>query len=161
MSDPSRQPGRPARSDAGPEPDSMLPLWRRINVAFIRHGQRWQLPTGLLLVLIGLHRHPETDEPAGIARLHSFPRQTTTFILDALEKRRLAVRRPHPHDRRRKQVRLTAKGDALGADILEDLHRFEARALSALRATEIAAARRFLTRYADALDQACPPAPTP
>ena len=48
-----------------------------------------------------------------MATANYFPRQTVTFILDTLEKNGLAVRKPHPNDRRRKRVQLTPKGKQL------------------------------------------------
>ena len=42
-----------------------------------------------------------------------------TFVVDKLEKRGLVERRPHPQDRRAKQLVLTPDGTALRARLLE------------------------------------------
>ena len=147
------------RADRTPEPpgvppESMMPLWRRIHGEFVRRSQTWPLPPGASFILLGLHHHPELAEPSVIAKTHYLPRQTTTFILDSLERKKLAVRRPHPSDRRRKLVHITAKGRLLAAALLRDLLQFEARALKELNARNLTAAQRLLTRYADALARA-------
>lgn len=136
---------------AGMPSESMMPLWRRIHGEFIFHSQKWELPSSVSFILIGLHLHPELSEPAVIARTNYMPRQTATFILDTLEKEKLAVRRAHPSDRRRKIVLLTPKGHTMAAAMFQDLLRFEAEALKDLNARDLTAAKRLLTQYADAL----------
>lgn len=44
-----------------------------------------------------------------------------TFVLDRLEQQRLVQRRPHPTDRRAKQIVLTAEGRRSRAKVLEHL----------------------------------------
>lgn len=134
--------------------ESMLPLWRRIHGEFLMFGQQWGLPPGVAIILLGLHRHPELAEPAVIAKSHYLPRQTTTFLLDSLERRNLAVRKPHPSDRRRKIVHLTAKGHAQAAVMIRELLQFEAKALKELNTQDLAGTKRLLTQYADALARA-------
>jgi DNA-binding MarR family transcriptional regulator len=131
--------------------ESMLPLWRRINGEFFLHGHKWNMSPGLAMILIGLHRRPDVAEPSLIAQTHYLPRQTTTFLLDTLEKKGLAARKSHPTDRRRKIVQITPKGAKLAAAMFRDLLEFEAAALKELDATDLAEAKRLLTQYADAL----------
>ncbi|OPZ24206.1 MAG: HTH-type transcriptional regulator MhqR [Lentisphaerae bacterium ADurb.BinA184] len=130
---------------------SMLPLWRRIGHEFAAHMHRWDLPPNALHTLLHLHLHPGTSEPAELAEAVCLPRQTVTFILDTLERRRLATRRPHPSDRRRKTVAVTAKGHALAARMFADLLQFEATALKTVAVRDIRAVKTFLNQYADAL----------
>ncbi len=130
---------------------SMLPLWRSIHHAFLTRGQKWRLPSNAAMVLLHLQVHPEDGEPAVLAEVTFFPRQTMTFALDTLEARGLARRAPHPSDRRRKRVVLTRSGQKLSADMLQDLLAFEARALAEIPADEIDRLRQYLTRYAEAL----------
>ena len=98
----------PLRRDCHPHEQvpatSMLPLWRRVHQELMIRGQKWGLPTNVAMVLVHLHLHPEDSEPAAVAAANYFPRQTITFILDQLEREGLAVRKPHPNDRRRKLV---------------------------------------------------------
>ena len=74
-----------------------------------------------------------------------------TFILDALEKKHLAIRKPHPIDRRRKVVHLTPKGKILANAMLKSLLQFETKALQAIEGTDLNALQALLNRYANAL----------
>ena len=149
----SRPPSRPAverRPDAIPE-TSMLPLWRSIHQAFMARSQQWGLPSNAGLVLVHIQVHPEDAEPAILAEVTHFPRQSMTFVIDLLEKRGLAVRTPHPSDRRRKRIELTAKGAALGARMLADLLAFESVALAAIPGGDLGAFKHLVECYARAL----------
>lgn len=141
--------GRPSLD--GLPSNGMLPLWRRIYQEFMIRSQRWDLPSNTCLALMHLHVHPEESEPAAMAEANFIPRQTATFILDTLEREKLATRRPHPNDRRRKRVQLTAKGHRLAEKIIHDLLQFETSALRAIEFSKVEALREVLSRYADAL----------
>lgn len=131
----------------------MLPLWRRIYQEFMIRSQRWGLPSNTCLALVHLHVHPEDSEPATMAEATFIPRQTATFVLDTLERKKLATRHPHPNDRRRKRVQLTAKGHRLAEEIIHDLLKFETSALQVIELSKVEALREVLTRYADALTE--------
>ncbi len=130
---------------------SMLPLWRNIYQEFTGRGQKWGLPANAGMVLVHLHVHPQNGEPAILADVTHFPRQTMTFVLDTLEAKGLAVRTPHPNDRRRKRIDLTDAGSMLAAKIFKDLLEFEAVALAAIPCGELATFKRLVECYADAL----------
>ena len=130
---------------------SMLPLWRRIHQELMIRAQKWKLPPNVCIVLMHLHLHPEDSEPAAVAAANHFPRQTVTFLLDALEKQGLAGRKPHPNDRRRKRVQLTPKGQRLADTMFQDVVRFESAALRKIEDVDLPRLQSFLTRYADAL----------
>ena len=152
---PNSQPHLLRRRDF-PPPDqlpasSILPLWRRIHQEFMIRSQLYHLPANACMVLVHLHLHPEDSEPAAMAAANYFPRQTVTFILDTLEKKGLAVRKPHPNDRRRKRVRLTPKGRQLADRMFREIVRFESAALENIEDVDIPRLQAFLTRYADAL----------
>jgi DNA-binding MarR family transcriptional regulator len=132
----------------------MLPLWRRINHAFIPRSRKWNLPPTAWVTLMHLLHDPRDAEPATLAEAGYVPRQTMTYILDALERDGLAVRRPHAVDRRRKVVVLSSRGRKLAADIQQDLLRFEEIALCAIGQADLAALREHLDRYAQALADA-------
>ena len=136
---------------AGLPATSMLPLWRRIHQELMLHGQKWGLPTNVSMVLVHLHLHPEDSEPAAVAAANYFPRQTITFILDLLEREGLAVRQPHPNDRRRKLVVLTSKGKDKAEEMVRDMIAFESAALRTIEDVDLPRLQSFLTRYADAL----------
>ena len=145
----------PLRRDCHP-PDqvpatSMLPLWRRVHQELMIRGQKWKLPTNAAMVLVHLHLHPEDSEPAAVAAANYFPRQTITFILDQLEREGLAVRKPHPNDRRRKLVVLTSKGKKKAGEMVRNMIAFESAALRTIEDVDLPRLQSFLTRYADAL----------
>ena len=153
---PSKSPSAfPLRRDFQPSEQlpatSILPLWRRIHQEFMIRSQLYRLPANVCMVLMHLHLHPEDSEPAAMAAANHFPRQTVTFILDTLERQGLAVRTPHPNDRRRKRVQLTPKGRRLAETMFRDVVRFESAALRKIEDVDIQRLQSFLTRYADAL----------
>lgn len=136
---------------AGLPATSMLPLWRRIHQELMIHGQKWGLPINVSMVLVHLHLHPEDSEPAAMAAANYFPRQTITFILDVLEKKGLAARKPHPNDRRRKLVQLTPMGKKKAEAMFQDMIAFESAALHKIEDVDLPRLQSFLARYADAL----------
>ena len=153
---PSKSPSAlPLRRDFQPPEQlpatSILPLWRRIHQEFMIRSQLYRLPANVCMVLMHLHLHPEDSEPAAISAANYFPRQTVTFILDTLERQGLAVRKPHPNDRRRKRVQLTPKGRRLAETMFQGVVRFESAALRRIEDVDIHRLKSFLARYADAL----------
>jgi len=135
-----------------PLPESMLPFWRLIFKAFTDRVSRSGLPFNAAIVVAHLYLHPDDSEPAKLSGETCAPRQTMTFILDTLEQQKLAVRHPHPHDRRKKVMTLTAKGRKVAKAILADLSEFENRALlSTGSSTSIENVKRWLASYADSL----------
>ena len=141
--------GRPS-ADGQPY-NGMLPLWRRIYQEFMIRSQGWGLPSNTSMVLLHLHVHPDESEPAAMASATYFPRQTITFLLDLLERKGLAVRKPHPNDRRRKRVALTPRGRRKAEAMIQDMIRFESAALARIEDLDVNRLQNFLTRYADAL----------
>lgn len=139
--------------------NSMLPLWRSIYQSFMTRSQKWGLPTNASMVLVHLHVHPEDDEPAVLAELTHFSRQTMTFALDNLEKRGLTRRLPHPSDRRRTRIQLTAAGKTLSVRMLKDLLTYEAYALATIPDGQIEHFKKCLVSYANALAQQNAPEP--
>ena len=133
---------------------SLLPVWRRIHQAMGQRLSRHGLPLSLAVALLSLHTRDEVAEPTRLADLLLLPRQTMTFVLDALERRGLARRRPHPVDRRRKIIALTARGHQRAQAILDDLIAYETDAARlTFSPVEAAAFRRTVARLADVLEQ--------
>lgn len=114
-------------------------------------SQGWGLPSNTSMVLLHLHVHPDESEPAAMAEANFIPRQTATFILDTLERKKLATRQPHPNDRRRKRVALTPRGRRKAEAMIQDMIRFESAALARIEDLDVNRLQNFLTRYADAL----------
>lgn len=130
----------------------MLKLWRRIGQEFALHGQKhWEVPLNAGIVLMHLGLYPDDDEPALLAQVTCFPRQTMTYVLDTLEKRGLAWCEPHPSDRRRKRVILTETGRKLSRKMLDEMLVFEEAALAAIPGPEIETFKHLVNCYADAL----------
>lgn len=130
---------------------SILPLWWRIYAEFARRSQLWGLQPNVCMVLFHLHLHPEESEPAAIAAANFLPRQTMTFILDTLERRKLARREPHASDRRRKVVRPTNKGRKVAEKMFQDLMDVESAALRGLRMSDRRSMMTLLEGYADGI----------
>jgi DNA-binding MarR family transcriptional regulator len=114
----------------------MLPIWRTIYQAMVARLSKWGIPFSVAAATLHLYVHPEDAEPARLAESIFIPRQSMTFTLDALERRKLASRTPHPADRRKKIIVLSSKGQKLGKTMLEDLLAFEATAFEAFPANE-------------------------
>ncbi len=149
------------RADIQPSPafrvtseTSLLPFWRRIHQAMGLRLSRHGLPLSLAVALLSLHTRDEVAEPARLADLLLLPRQTMTFVLDALERRGLARRRQHPVDRRRKVIQLTPRGHQRAQAILDDLIAYETDAARLTFASDDAGAfRHTVARLADVLEQ--------
>ncbi len=141
--------------------NSLLPLFRQIFNAFGLHSSaRWSLPPNVSMMLMHLYARPgrEPAEPAALAGVLHLPRQTVTFVLDALERRGWAARRPHPTDRRRKTIRLTPAGRRLAARMVDTLFRVETAALKGVTVRERRVFGSIMTRYVAALTGAVSPA---
>lgn len=132
---------------------SFLPLLRRIGQEYARRVRKWKLPFPVISALMEIAMHPDHAEPAALAEATTIPRQTMTSLLDALEQRGLAKRNPHPEDRRRKVLALTAKGQALAREIYEDALTFEAKAMETFSVNEMVQMRKKISTYVDLLAQ--------
>jgi len=132
--------------------NSMLPeLGLIFQELTFRGQQKWGLPPNVCMVLGHLRIFPDVCEPAAIAEAKRLPRQTMTFVLDTLEKMSLAVRKPHPSDRRRKMVHLTAKGKRLADNILQDFLQLEKIAMTAMGSTSLKAMREILENFGESI----------
>jgi MarR family transcriptional regulator, organic hydroperoxide resistance regulator len=95
--------------------------------------------------------HPEPQEPWQLAQLLAIGSNHITMVLDRLEEQELVTRGPHPHDRRRRLVRVTPDGKRLAERIRKSLAEVEAQLVdAALRPDE----QRELERLAAQLRHA-------
>jgi DNA-binding MarR family transcriptional regulator len=134
-------------------PNSILPqLGRIFQEMTFRSMRKWKLPPNVTMVLGYLQMHPDICEPAAIAEAKRLPRQTVTFILDTLEKRNLASRKPHPHDRRKKMVLLTAKGTRLANNIIQDFLQIEKATAAAIGKADLETVRNILGNFGEIID---------
>jgi DNA-binding MarR family transcriptional regulator len=78
----------------------------------------------------------EPITPGVIAERAIIAAASTTSVLDTLERRGLVERRPHPTDRRKLLIDLTAKGRATIDHILPGIHRLEEEVMRALTTEE-------------------------
>ncbi len=147
-------PNRPAAAQhpAQVPADSMLPqLGRIFQEMTYRSQQLWGLPPNVCMVLGHLQMHPDVCEPAAIAEAKRLPRQTMTFVLDTLEKRGLATRNPHPHDRRRKIVQLTPRGKRQASNTIQDFLQLEKAALAAIGQNNLETVRNLLNSFVESI----------
>lgn len=146
--------GKPSRKGSIKKSASeILPILRQIGQAFTLRIESAGLPANLSISLMQLYTYPECDEPASLAEVTCFPRQTMTAVLDMMEHRGLARRTPHPSDRRRKLIALTPKGRRTAASLIQNLHDFENEALAAMPRQDIDTFKRLIKCYADLLSQ--------
>jgi DNA-binding MarR family transcriptional regulator len=78
------------------------------------------LSTGSFNVLQVLAAHDERLTPSQISEMMPVPVTTATMtgVLDTLERRNLVARHPHPTDRRRVLIELTADGSKLLEEVI-------------------------------------------
>lgn len=99
--------------------------------------------------LATLRDRPDVDQ-ATLAGLIAHDRTTIGGVLDRLQAKGLIDRRPHPTDRRARQVRLTAAGAALLAAVLPQVAALQDDILRGLSADERATFVRLAARLAEA-----------
>ena len=82
---------------------------------------------GVLVIL----RQCEGLDQIGLAKKVGLDRTTTALVVRKLEQKSLAVRVPDPHDRRRKIIVLTARGERMLVRLREPASRAGEKALAA------------------------------
>jgi len=110
----------------------MSPLAVKAAVAMLRTGSdlvtgfeklmgRYGLSQGRFLILVVMNRTPDAlTSPSVLAGKIGVTRATMTRLIDGLERDGLIRRYPHREDRRRQEIKLTAKGRDLLEKILPD-----------------------------------------
>ena len=106
-------------------------------------------PQRLVLRMVGLR--PGVSAGAVAATLHLHP-STLTGVLRRLESQGFVTRQPHPADRRRAVLRLTAKGRRINRVRRGTIEARVQTALRVLTSVEQRYARRALAALADAID---------
>lgn len=133
--------------------ESLLPFLQRIVHAYAWRIFHWGLPLEKAYALFHLHTHPDAAGPAQVAEACCIPRQTMTALLDSLEKDGLAVRTPHPTDRRKKVVKVTAKGARTAEAAIRDLLEIEKAAMNVIEPELLPKIRSLLEAYTDELEE--------
>jgi len=95
---------------------------------------------------------PELRPQVDIAKRLRIEGPTLTRMLDALEKDGMVQRLPDPSDRRTKQLRLTAAGEAALGDIFDIADELRVRLLDGFSDEELAVMNGFLARLLERLD---------
>lgn len=113
-------------------------LWRRYDRVYTNWAQKRGISNSAMTLIEELHMRPEGVEPAEIADYLGIPRQTMTATLDSLERKGFVGRFPHTSDRRRKVIRFTEEGRILADKLVNELHGWEMKALSAIKKKELA-----------------------
>lgn len=132
--------------------ESLLPFLQRIVHAYAWRILHWGLPLEKAYALFHLHTHPDAAGPAQVAEACCIPRQTMTALLDSLEKDGLAVRTPHPTDRRKKVVKVTPKGARTAEAAIRDLLDIEKAAMNVIEPELLPKIRSLLEAYTDELE---------
>lgn len=132
--------------------DSLLPFLKRVVHAYAWRVFHWGLPLEKASALFHLHTHPDEAGPAQIAEACCIPRQTMTALLDSLEKDGLAVRTPHPTDRRKKVVKITAAGARTAGEAIRDLLGIEKAAMNVVEPELLPRIRSLLESYTAELE---------
>ena len=104
---------RPAPApESGPTVGPLIALGAELEGLFDRLARRaGNVTLAQFRVLDALAAHdPEPLEPQHLSRALTLGSNHVTMLLDALERRRLVARKPHPHDRRRRLVTATDAG---------------------------------------------------
>jgi DNA-binding MarR family transcriptional regulator len=90
-------------------------------------------------------------EPSEIADILGFPRQTMTYMLDTQESAGRLERLPHPTDRRRKLIKLTAAGKVFAENETRLLTARELQAIMGFGASEMETLNTLAQRFNDLL----------
>lgn len=133
-----------------PEPsfgNSLLPFLRQIVHAYAWRIRHWDLSIEKAAALVHIHVHPGESGPAQVAEACCVPRQTMTSLLDSLERDGLARRTPHPTDRRKKIMVITAKGTRLARTVMRDLLDCEHAAMNVIEPELLPKIRGLLEKY--------------
>ncbi len=110
----------------------LFDLWGKFDKIYFKLLQKNRMSYNSYLVLEELLANQEGIEPAVLADRLNIPRQTMTFVLDHLERDGVLGRLPHPGDRRKKLILLTADGHKLATEVAGDIFDREYRAMQAL-----------------------------
>ena len=101
---------------------SLFRLNQAVEAEFDRTLRPYEINRSMYLVLVTLFLSPDGARKLSyLSRYHMVHQTTITLIVDQLEKRGLARRRPHPTDRRINLAVLTPAGRALTRDATEAL----------------------------------------
>jgi DNA-binding MarR family transcriptional regulator len=114
-------------------------LAQRLDVHVRRVAEELGITATQVVALRELSEPITARELAG--RMYCEP-SNATFVLDRLEQQHLIERRPHPTDRRAKQIVLTPAGSRYRADVLDRLN--TRSPLSSLDATQQESLRDLL-----------------
>jgi DNA-binding MarR family transcriptional regulator len=130
-------------------------LWRAAQLLLELHNRhtldRYQLSPSARGVLAVVEGAGEPLEPSVIAQRLMVTTGSMTSLLDNLEKRGLVVRRPHPEDRRKLLIDITADARTIVDELLPTLH---ARERDVIDAALTASEQRTLLRFLAKLQQA-------
>jgi MarR family transcriptional regulator, organic hydroperoxide resistance regulator len=106
-------------------------------------------PQRLVLRLVGRSPH---IMPSQLAEQLHLDRGTMTGILERLVAQDLIIRQPHPGDRRKALLRLSAKGRRLDRETSGTVEQCVSRALASVSSAKVRAARAVLEAVASEMD---------
>ncbi|KLU63550.1 HTH-type transcriptional regulator MhqR [Peptococcaceae bacterium CEB3] len=107
---------------------------------------------GRFVILMLLYReYPEALDFALLSERAEITKATLTGLIDGLEQQGFVERMPHPSDRRKQFLRLTAKGLALLERMLPSHYRTTARYMSGLNKSQLVELTELLNRLREVL----------
>ena len=125
--------------------------WKQTDFAYSRLAHSRNLSLNMVWAFECLSEHPEGVEPAVLADEANLLRQTMTVVLNDFEEQGLVTREFHPTDRRKKMIKLTAKGQKVCNEILDTIAQCELEALSELSEEDQRMLFKLNTRFCHCL----------
>jgi DNA-binding MarR family transcriptional regulator len=130
----------------------------RTNDLFLKLIEGIQRPLGLSnatgLTISVLANAKEPISPHEVSERLVVTRATVTGLLDSLERKGYATRKPHPTDRRMLLVEITDEGRRVADEMREQIHRMEKKWFEVLSREEQEQFIQFMWRIQDRLEMA-------
>lgn len=124
-------------------------VWKECNLAY----EKWAASRGLssngVLVLMALSETLEPCTQKQIGLQWGLPKQTVNNILREFLKKGYVALTAMPDDKRNKAIHLTEAGRTFAGDILEELHRKEARVAASIGLDKLRDLNDTLARFVD------------
>lgn len=123
---------------------------RQIEMALIEEGLGLTAAQARSIVVLHFHGPIRQHELAALTEVEP---STLVGILDVMERDGLAVREPHPSDRRAHLVRLTERGERRVPELFALWHRVESHLVEGRDPDEVARLRERLESFLDRLSE--------
>jgi DNA-binding MarR family transcriptional regulator len=136
------------------KPGYLFRRMQQIAVAiFVEECKAFDLTPVQYAALVAIRTHPGIDATR-LSAVIAFDRSTLGSVIERLEAKALAARKPSPADKRVKLLHLTKDGEALLRDIMPSVDRAQARMLQPLKAADRKILLALLTQLVDLNNEA-------